>query len=475
MRQSEFLQDKVSEEADSKQTKREFVKEHEPGEGYRVIDDGMPPITLTFEQQAVFEMMESSQDNIFVTGKAGTGKSVLLKYFVKNTSKKNVIVLAPTGVAAIQAQGQTIHSFFHFKTHLLDPQEVKVSHQVATIIRKASAFIIDEVSMVRADLMEAINRCCQQAKNNIRPFGGIQIIVFGDMHQLPPVVRTEEEKQFLDYRFGGHFFFDVPAFKDGNLKVFELVNIQRQKDDLFKDVLNAVRTGFVTRATLDIFNSRYGIPIPQDNVLMLATTNRIVDDKNEEEFSLLRTQEYVFQAEIDGDEKKVIRAADEQLRLKVGAQIMMLRNDKAKRWANGTLCTVAALSENSVAVRIDGEEHEVEQATWETYNYTFNKAKGEITKEVVASFTQYPIRLAWALTIHKSQGQTYKTINVDLGDRAFAHGQAYVALSRCQTLEGLYLTRPLRKNDVIVDERIEQFIAHHLTPIPLLRQDLFCQ
>ena len=469
MRQSEFSQDNVSEEADSKQTKREFVKEHEPGEGYRVIDDGMSPITLTFEQQAVFEMMESSQDNIFVTGKAGTGKSVLLKYFVKNTSKKNVIVLAPTGVAAIQAQGQTIHSFFHFKTHLLDPQEVKVSHQVATIIRKASAFIIDEVSMVRADLMEAINRCCQQAKNNIRPFGGIQIIVFGDMHQLPPVVRTEEEKQFLDYRFGGHFFFDVPAFKDGNLKVFELVNIQRQKDDLFKDVLNAVRTGFVTRATLDIFNSRHGIPIPQDDVLMLATTNRIVDDKNEEEFSLLRTQEYVFQAEIDGDEKKVIRAADEQLRLKVGAQIMMLRNDKAKRWANGTLCTVAALSENSVAVRIDGEEHEVEQATWETYNYTFNKAKGEITKEVVASFTQYPIRLAWALTIHKSQGQTYKTINVDLGNRAFAHGQAYVALSRCQTLEGLYLTRPLRRSDVIVDERIEHFIANHLSPIPILR------
>ena len=427
----------------------------------------MTSITLTLEQQAVFGMMESSRDNFFVTGKAGTGKSVLLKHFVKNTSKKNVIVLAPTGVAAIQAQGQTIHSFFRFKTHLLDPQTVKVNHQTAKIIRKAGAFIIDEVSMVRADLMEAINQCCQQAKNNIRPFGGIQMIVFGDLHQLPPVVQTDQEKQFLNHQFGGQFFFDVPAIKDGNIKVFELINIQRQKDSLFKDVLNAVRTGVVTQATLDIINSRCGIPIPKDDVLTLATTNKTVDDKNAEKFNQLPGQKYVFQAEMTGDEKKAVRIADEQLELKVDAQIMMLRNDKEGRWVNGTLGTVAELSEDSVKVRIDGKEHKVEKATWETYNYTFDG--GEITKEVVASFTQYPIRLAWALTIHKSQGQTYKTVNIDLGNRAFAHGQAYVALSRCQTLEGLYLTRPLRRNDVIVDERIEHFIEHHLTPIPILR------
>jgi ATP-dependent exoDNAse (exonuclease V) alpha subunit len=413
--------------------------------------------------------MENSRDNIFVTGKAGTGKSVLLKHFVKNTSKKNVIVLAPTGVAAIQAQGQTIHSFFRFKTHLLDPQAVKVNKQTAKIIRKANAFIIDEVSMVRADLMEAINRCCQQAKNNIKPFGGIQMIVFGDLHQLPPVVQSDQEKQFLKHQFGGQFFFDVPAIKNENIKVFELANIQRQKDVLFKDVLNAVRTGIVTQATLDIINARCGIPIPQDDVLTFATTNKTVDDKNTEKFNQLRGQKYVFQAETTGDEKKAVRIADEQLELKVDAQVMMLRNDSEKRWVNGTLGMVSELSEDSVKVRIDGKEHEVEQATWETYNYTFDEAKGEIAQEVVASFTQYPIRLAWALTIHKSQGQTYKTVNIDFGNRAFAHGQAYVALSRCQTLEGLYLTRPLRRNDVIVDERIEHFIAHHLSPIPILR------
>jgi len=271
----------------------------------------MPSITLTLEQQAVFGMMESSQDNFFVTGKAGTGKSVLLKHFVKNTSKKNVIVLAPTGVAAIQARGQTIHSFFRFKNHLLDPQTVKVNNQTARIIRKTNAFIIDEVSMVRADLMESINRCCQQVKKNIKPFGGIQMIVFGDLHQLPPVVQSEQEKQFLNHQFGGQFFFDVPAIKDGNIKVFELTNIQRQKDSVFKDALNAVRVGRVTQETLDTINARYGVPIPQDDVLTLATTNKTVNDKNEERFSQLRGQKYIFQAEMTGDEKKVVRIADE--------------------------------------------------------------------------------------------------------------------------------------------------------------------
>jgi ATP-dependent exoDNAse (exonuclease V) alpha subunit len=295
------------------------------------------------------------------------------------------------------------------------------------------------------------------------------MIVFGDLHQLPPVVQTDQEKQFLNHQFGGQFFFDVPAIKNGNIKVFELVDIQRQKDNVFKDALNAVRVGKITQETLDIVNARCGIPIPQDDVLTLATTNKTVDDKNEKRFNQLRGQQYIFQAEMTGDAKKVIRIADEQLKLKVDAQIMMLRNDKDGRWVNGTLGTVAALSEDSVKVKIEGKEHEIEKATWETYNYTFDEKRGEITQDVVASFTQYPIRLAWALTIHKSQGQTYKTVNVDLGNRAFAHGQAYVALSRCQTLEGMYLTRPLRRSDIIVDERIEHFIAHHLSPIPILR------
>lgn len=423
----------------------------------------MESIKLDPEQHAIFNIMESSHDNIFVTGKAGSGKSVLLKYFVEHTAKE-VIVLAPTGIAAIQVGGQTIHSFFAFDYTALEPEKVWINDETAQILQKTDAFIIDEISMVRSDIMECINRKCQIARSNELPFGGVQMIVFGDLYQLPPVVAEEDVRHFLNERFGGSFFFNAPVIKDANIKIYELERIYRQDDSAFQNMLNEVRVGAVSQETLNRFNARCDVSAPDDDILTIATTNKIVDKVNDSKFNDLPGTEYVYEAKINGDTGQLLNQLGNNLRLKVGAQVMMLRNywqNGKLLWANGTLGEVAELSKDEVNVRINGIIHDVKRVTWETLKHKYDMKTKSITKEAIGELIQFPLCLAWAFTIHKSQGQTYKSVIVNFGKGAFLHGQAYVALSRCRFLNTLYLMQKLRKSDIIIDKSVVNFINKH--------------
>ncbi|MCL2058435.1 MAG: AAA family ATPase [Oscillospiraceae bacterium] len=428
----------------------------------------MEHISLVPEQQVIYEIMETSYNNIFVTGKAGSGKSVLLKHFIQNSSKK-VIVLAPTGLSAFQISGQTIHSFFAFGFSALDPDEVVINEDTAKILRNIDAFIIDEISMVRSDVMECVNRKFQIARKNRLPFGGVQMLAFGDLYQLPPVV-TDDVKQYLDNRFGGAFFFNAPVIREAILKKYELMQIHRQKEKPFQEILNNIREARLTPDVLSEINSRYGIPIPRDGVITLATTNKKVNTVNESMLTALPGREYTYHAEMSGDVSQVKRQLDGVLRLKIGAQVMMLRNDWQKRWANGTIGEVVDLSDDVIKVEINGSIYEIGKATWETIAHSYDTKTGKISKNVIGKFIQYPLCLAWAITIHKAQGQTHKSIAVDFDTGAFTHGQAYVALSRCQSLSGLYLATRLKVSDVILDERVVDFLADKTTYVQVIKQ-----
>jgi ATP-dependent exoDNAse (exonuclease V) alpha subunit len=419
-------------------------------------------ITLGEEQRAIYEILNRSNDNIFVTGKAGTGKSVLLKYFVSNTPKK-VIVLAPTGVAAMRVGGETIHSRFAFDYDFLDPDKVNViDHATKSILKKLDALVIDEISMVRIDVMESISKKFQLAKENKLPFGGVQIIVFGDLYQLPPIIANGEIKRCLDDKFNneGEFFFCAPSVKNRRLKILELEYIYRQEDVEFQEMLNEVRIGQISEGTLAKFNERCGIPVISDTTLTIATKNARVDEINGQRLNALQGEEFCYKSTYTGDFNQLSNAVQKELRLKVGAQVVLLRNDRLKqrRWVNGTIAKVAKLSENAIKVEVRGVEHDIFPVKWTTYRYHYDEKTKSIRKGVVAELMQYPLRLAWALTIHKSQGQTYDSVNVDLGDGAFVHGQAYVAFSRCECRKRLYLENPLKQSDILVDNKVVDFI-----------------
>jgi hypothetical protein len=414
-------------------------------------------LKLGEEQQELFNILENTREDIFVMGKAGTGKSVLLRHFISNT-KKNVIVLAPTGIAAINVGGQTIHSFFAFDFTALNPDEVVINNETAQILINTDVLLIDEISVLRSDIMECINRKCQIARKNNLPFGGIQFICFGDLYQLSPVVADYEIKKYLDENFGGSYFFHAPVIRQCNLAIHELEHIYRQSDKVFQHMLGEIRIGCISDDTLSKFNDRC-VRIPEDNVITIATTNKIVNEVNDLHIMRLNGKEYIYAAEIEGDKKQCIRYADNRLRLRVGAQVMMLRNDYRKRWANGTIGVIIDLSEDEISVKINGNVYSIERATWETRRHTYNTNTKRISQEAIAKFTQFPICLAWAFTIHKSQGQTYDKVVIDFGRGAFVHGQAYVALSRCRSLQGMYLKAPLRRNDLIIDESVKEFIS----------------
>lgn len=426
-----------------------------------IVDTEINKLTLNGEQHNLFNIMENTNDNIFVTGKAGSGKSVLLRYFVKNT-RKSVVVLAPTGAAAIQVSGQTIHSFFRFELGILNEGSIRISDELADIIKNADTFIIDEISMVRVDLMESINIVLQHKKtyNNALPFGGAQVIMFGDIYQLPPVVR-DEDKNYLLRQYGGYFFFNAPVMQQADIRVYELQHIHRQSDIEFKQMLNEVRTGNVSVSTLNKFNARVNITPPNEEIMVIATTNAKVNSVNTIRFNSIREKEYIYKAGIKGDVSQIKSHLDEELSLKVGTQVVMTRNnwkDDELIWANGTLGEVVELSGSEVKVRLDGSVYNVERSTWEAYKYKYSEEDNTIVKEVIGEFTQFPIKKAWAMTIHKAQGQTYDTVIVDFGTGAFASGQAYVALSRCKSLDRLYLMSPLRRSDIRVERSVVAFM-----------------
>ena len=421
---------------------------------------------LSPEQAAVFAAIETTRDHIFVTGRAGTGKSTLLEYLSWNTSKQ-LVICAPTGVAALNVGGQTIHSLFRLPIGVIADHEIDQSADLRKLLSTIDTLVVDEVSMVNADLLDAMDRALRQARQ--RPheaFGGVQVVLFGDPYQLAPVPGDPEERAYFADRYTSMWFFDARVWQEADLTIYELGTIHRQHELEFKQLLTAVRHGEVTPEMGRRLNEVGGRPAPDDGAITLATTNATVTRINGTELARLPGRALTAMAEVNGEFGGRAFPADERLELKVGAQVMFLRNDTGgdARWVNGTIGEVVKIAD-TVTVEVDGVDHEVLPSTWERYRYSYSAATKELRKDVVAEFIQFPLRLAWAVTIHKSQGKSYERAVIDLGPRSFAPGQTYVALSRITELEGLYLTRPLRPSDVIVDDAVRRFMSR-ATAIP---------
>lgn len=418
-------------------------------------------ITLSAEQKALLEVMEGTRQHLFITGRAGAGKSVLLRHFREQT-KKRIVVAAPTGIAALNVQGQTLHSLFKLPPQLHRSGTLAPNDRVSSLLKRIDTLVIDEISMVRADLLDAVDERLRQACRNDLPFGGKQIIMFGDPYQLPPVVE-DGLRDYFEAVHGGHFFFNALAWKQAEFKIFELTQVFRQKDPIFKDVLNAVRDGSATDEQIAQLNVRHGAAIPAEGTVTLAPTNNLVTQINQERLNRLPGKAYEYQAAITGQMKRSVFPTEERLQFKVGAQIVLLKNDKDGRWVNGTVGKIEKLADAAIEVNVGGIVHALERETWEEIAYTYDHDTQKVELQVVSSFTQYPIRLAWALTIHKSQGQTYESVALDLTTSTFAAGQMYVALSRCTSLEGLYLKMPVKRRDIIVEPKVLAFMSRRET------------
>ena len=419
---------------------------------------------LSAEQAAVFETIEGTRDNVFVTGRAGTGKSTLLSHLSWNTSKQ-LVIAAPTGVAALNVGGQTIHSLFRLPIGVIADHDIEQNGDLRKLLNTIDTLVIDEISMVNADLLDAVDRSLRQARQRPQDaFGGVQLVLFGDPYQLAPVPGDADERAYFDDQYRSMWFFDAKVWNETELRIFELNTIHRQHEEEFKAMLNAVRHGTVTAEIAERLNKTGARQVPTDDAITLATRNDTVNRINAAELAKLPGRVLSAKAEITGDFGGRAYPADETLELKVGARVMFLRNDSDQRWVNGTVGTVRKIA-STVFVEVDGEVHEVEPAIWEKYKYSYSAATKQLKRDIVAEFQQLPLRLAWAVTIHKSQGKTYDRAIVDLGHRAFAPGQTYVALSRITELDGLYLTRPLRPSDIIVDENVRRFMSQ-VVPIP---------
>ena len=432
----------------------------------------MTDFALSPEQQAVFDRIETTLDHIFVTGRAGTGKSTLLSYLAEHSSKQ-LVVCAPTGVAALNVGGQTIHSLFRLPIGVIADHDLDQNDALRRLLNTIETLVIDEVSMVNSDLLDAIDRSLRQARRRKdEPFGGVQVILFGDPYQLAPVPGEGDERAYYADHYRSMWFFDAHVWDETDLTIYELGQIHRQSDREFTWMLNAVRHGQVTAEIAGRLNEMGARPQPTDGAITLATTNGTVTRINATELQRLPGRVLTARAEVSGEFGGRAYPADEALELKVGARVMFLRNDtpwdgSTPRWVNGTVGTVLKIAD-TVFVEIDGVKQEVKPAIWEKFRYTYSPLTKSLRKDVVAEFTQFPLRLAWAVTIHKSQGKSYDRAIIDLGSRSFAPGQTYVALSRLTDLEGLYLSRALRPSDIIVDENVVRFMDR-VTAIPAIR------
>lgn len=425
------------------------------------------PITLSAEQQALFDAIETTREHIFVTGRAGTGKSTLLNHLSWNTSKQ-IVICAPTGVAALNVGGQTIHSLFRLPIGVIADRKIEQNADVRKLLNTIETLVIDEVSMVNADLLDAIDRALRQARQRpLEAFGGVQVVLFGDPYQLAPVPGDADERAYFADQYRSMWFFDAKVWDEADLRIFELNTIHRQHEEEFKAMLNAVRHGAVTAEIAGHLNETGARPAPASGAITLATRNDTVNAINAKALAGLPGRVLTAKAEITGEFGGRAFPADDALQLKVGARVMFLRNDADQRWVNGSVGTVTAIS-STVFVEVDGEEHQVQPAIWEKFKYSYSPATKELKRDIVAEFQQFPLRLAWAVTIHKSQGKTYDRAIVDLGQRSFAPGQTYVALSRISALEGLFLTRPLRPSDIIVDQDVRRFMEK-AQAIPAIR------
>lgn len=419
------------------------------------VPDAWPAgIEPTSEFLAAHEFLREGAGHLFVTGRAGTGKSTLLRC-LRDLVADEMVIVAPTGLAAVNVGGQTIHSFFGFPPRLIRPDDIRRSRN-GRVMRRLKFLVIDEVSMVRSDIMWAIDQSLRVNRGRPRePFGGVRLAMFGDLHQLPPVIDEAEVASHLESEHGGPFFFSVAALREGlGTALIELTQVFRQKDEALIRVLNRVRDGDADDDDLAVLNERVH-PIRTlaegEPYVILTPTNAAARRINMAYLAALSGDAREFQAGLTGDFNASAQPTDATLILKPGAKVMLLRNDSDRRWVNGTIARVARLEEDRVWVEVDGKEHEIERVAWENRRYAYDKAEEKIVETVAGTFRQFPLRLAWALTIHKSQGLTLDKVYIDLGRGTFAHGQAYVALSRCRTMEGLAFARPLRPSDILFD------------------------
>ena len=433
------------------------------------------PDSQNKEFQDALKLVQYTRQSLFLTGKAGTGKSTFLRYVCKNTRKKH-IVLAPTGIAAINAGGCTMHSFFKLPFHLMLPDDPNMSLQRGRIheffkytkphrklLEELELVIIDEISMVRADLIDAIDRILRVYSHNLRePFGGKQLLLVGDVFQLEPVVKGDE-REILNRFYPTPYFFSARVFQQIDLVSIELQKVYRQTDQRFINVLDHIRNGTAGATDLQLLNTRYGTSIARsedDMYITLATRRDNVDYINERKLAELPGAPVTFLGEVTGDFPESSLPTSKELQLKPGAQIIFIRNDFDHRWVNGTIGTVSGFDpeEETLYVRTDdGKECDVKQESWHNIRYTYNEEKHQIEEEVLGVFKQFPIRLAWAITVHKSQGLTFSRAVIDFTGGVFAGGQTYVALSRCTSLGGIQLKKPINRTDIFIRPEIVSF------------------
>ena len=414
---------------------------------------------LTKEFKEIFEIIDNTNSNLFITGKAGSGKSTLLEYFRQNT-KKNYATLAFQGITAIKAKGQTIHSFFKFPPHFISEDDVDTLKD-KEVIQKLDTILIDEVSMVRADLFDAIDLSLRKNRKNDKPFGGVQMILIGDVMQIDPIVGAKEETVMDKFYPSGPFFFNSNSYDKKNFKQVELTKIFRQSDKKFIDLLNKIRLNKINSEDLDELNKQVQDDV-EKGTIVLCPTNRKVDDINNSNLYQLKTPTFHYEAIVKGKWKDNEFPVKKEIILKVGAQIMITKNDveTPRRWVNGTLGIVTDLSDNQIKVKIKDKIFTIGKVKWDKYSHLLSGSK--VTTTSIGSFIQFPIKLAWATTIHKSQGQTFDKIAIDLDTGSFAHGQTYVALSRAKNLKGITLLKKINKKDIIFDNRVLEFIGQKL-------------
>ena len=426
------------------------------------------------ELQNALRIIQNTHRSLFLTGKAGTGKSTFLRHISQTTKKKHVI-LAPTGIAAINVGGATLHSFFKLPFHPILPNDnrygvrnlrktLKYNSEKIKLIKEVELIIIDEISMVRADIIDIIDKILRVYAHNMRiPFGGKQLLLVGDMYQLEPVLR-EDERALLQPFYSSKFFFDARVFREMQLVCIELQKVYRQSDPRFISILDHIRTSNATQADLSVLNQRVGSSSNDAGgalAITLSTHRDTVDYINQQRLQQLPGQPAVFHGVIEGEFPENNLPTPMKLEIKTGAQVLFVKNDREKRWVNGTLGTVIGMgdeSEGLICVRTEqGEDVDVEQETWSNVRYTYNEKEQKIEEEEIGNFRQFPIRLAWAITIHKSQGLTFSQVNIDLSGGVFAGGQTYVALSRCRSLEGINLEAPVKKENIFVSQAITRF------------------
>ncbi|MEN2494223.1 MAG: ATP-dependent RecD-like DNA helicase [Hyphomicrobiaceae bacterium hypho_1] len=417
-------------------------------------------INPTKEYQTVVNFISNNTDgHLFITGRPGTGKSTLLR-IIKKFLGNRAVVLAPTGLSAVNIGGQTIHSFFCLPPRLILADDIRLCHS-SRLMQKIDYIIIDEVSMVRSDIMWAIDQCLRiNRKCFTKAFGGVRLILFGDLYQLPPVVRSEEFK-FLEEQYGGPYFFYIPGLTEGvGTQYIELSQVFRQTDELLIAILNSIRHGKINSKYLDILNARVQ-PIRRlsesKSYVILTSTHAAANRINNAYLNALPGSLNVFNASISGDFSSNTFPTEPKLSLKVGAKVMLLRNDPDQRWVNGSIAEIVRLESYRVWVRISGQDHEIDKVSWENRRYVLDKNQEKMVEKITGRFKQFPLRLAWALTIHKSQGLTLDQAYIDFGRKTFVHGQAYVALSRCRSLESIVLARPLEPKDILLDTRASDY------------------